>query len=80
MHILYIISEALINKMKSVVYSWNTEEKTTLRIARVLDFPSYASGDKIQYSGLPLALGANRASLWTEATSKIKTKIVAWGG
>ena len=74
------ISGVLINKRKSVVYNWNAEEQTTLRIARILDFSGYASWDKIQYLGLPLTLGANRASLWTEVISKIKIKIAAWGG
>lgn len=75
----YTILGALINKRKSAVYSWNTEQQTTLWIARILDFAGYASWDKIQYLGLPLTLGENKASLWNEAIIKIKTKIVAWG-
>jgi hypothetical protein len=74
------ISGALVNKRKSVVYGWNTEEKTILRIARLLGFPGFVSWDKIKYLGLPLTLGANRSSLWMEVISKIKSKIVAWGG
>lgn len=62
------------------MYSWNIEEQTTLQIARILDFQGYASWDKIQYLGLPLTLGENRASLWNEAINNIKTKIATWGG
>jgi hypothetical protein len=74
------ISGALVNKRKSVVYGWNTNEQTISRIAHILGFKGFVSWDKIKYLGLPLTLGANKSSLWMEVISKFKSKIVAWGG
>ena len=37
------ISGVLVNKIKSVVYGWNTNEQTILRIARFLCFSGFAS-------------------------------------
>ena len=74
------ISGVLINKRKSVVYGWNTNEHTILRIARFLGFSGFATWDKINYRGLPLTLVFNRSSLWSEVINKIKAKIVVWGG
>ena len=73
------ISGALINKRKSVVYKWNTNEQTILRIARFLGFYGFATLDKINYLGLPLTLGSNRSSLWNEVINKIKAKIAVRG-
>jgi hypothetical protein len=74
------ISGALINKKKSAVYGWNVDQQTIQRIAQFLGFTGYASWEKIKYLRLPLTLGSNKSSLWTEIISKIKTKIAAWGG
>ena len=35
---------------------------------------------KIKYLELPLTLGSNKASLWDEVLSKMKSKIRSWGG
>ena len=70
----------LINKRKSIVYRWNTNEHTILRIARFLCFFGFDSWDKINYLGLPLTLGFNKSLLWSEVINKIKAKIVVWGG
>jgi hypothetical protein len=74
------ISRALINKRKSAVYGWNADQQTIQRISLYLGFSGYASWEKIKYLGLPLTLGSNKSSLWTEIISKFKAKITAWGG
>jgi hypothetical protein len=74
------ISGALINKRKSAVYGWNTEQQTIQRIALHLGFPGYATWEKIKYLGLPLTLGPNKAALWEEIINKVKAKISTWGG
>jgi hypothetical protein len=66
------ISGALVNKRKSVVYGWNTNEQTISRIAHILGFKGFVSWDKIKYLGLPLTLGASKSSLWMEVISKFK--------
>ena len=71
------ISGALINKGKSAVYGWNTEQQTIQRIALHLGFPGYATWEKINYLGLPLTLGPNKFSLSKEIISKVKAKISA---
>ena len=43
-------------------------------------FEGYAYWDKVKYLGLPLTLGQNNPSLWLGIISKIKAKIVSWGG
>ena len=75
-----LTSGALINKRKSVVYGWNVDHPTILQIARSLRFPGFDKWDKIKYLGLPLTLGPSPPSLWLELTSKLKAKIVSWGG
>jgi hypothetical protein len=74
------ISRVLVNKRKSVVYGWNTNEKTIQRISHLLGFPGFVSWDKIKYLGLPLTMGENRSLLWMEFINKFESKIVAWGG
>jgi hypothetical protein len=74
------ISGALINKRKSAVYGWNADQQTIQRISQYLGFSGYASWEKIKYLGLPLTLGPNKSSLWTETISKFNAKITAWGG
>lgn len=69
-----LITRALINKRKSVVYGWNVEHPTILRISYILGFPMYDKWEKIKYLGLPLTLGPSPPSLWTETISKIKEK------
>ena len=73
-------SGALINKAKSVVYSWNVEPSAILRISGFLGFPGFDKWDKIKYLGLPLTLGPSPPSLWLEVLAKLKAKIAFWGG
>ena len=73
-------SGALINKAKSVVYGWNVEPMTILRIAGFLGFPGFDKYEKIKYLGLPLTLGLFPPSLWLEVLAKLKEKIAFWGG
>ena len=74
------ISGALINNNKSVVYGWNIDRQSLLRIAQYLGFPCFDKWDKIKYLGLPLTLGPIPPSLWLDVIGKIKSKIVSWGG
>ena len=74
------ITGALINKRKSAMYGWNTEQNDIQRIANYLGFSGYTSWDKIKYLGLPLTLGPNGASLWNDVLNKLRTKTRAWGG
>jgi hypothetical protein len=73
-------SRALISERKSTIYSWNAEEDETQKIAHNLGFIGHSKWDKINYLGLPLTLGTNRVNLWEGVLTKIKGKIVAWGG
>lgn len=73
-----LITGALINKRKSVVYGWNVDHPTILRISCILGFPGYDKWEKIKYLGLPLTLGPSPPSLWTEVIIKIKAKITYW--
>jgi len=74
------VTGALISERKSTVYSWNAEEEETQKIACNLGFNGYSKWDKINYLGLPLTLGTNRVNLWEGLITKIKGKIIAWGG
>ena len=60
----FLTSRALINKRKSVVYGWNVDHPSLLRISHSLGFPSFDKWDKINYLGLPLTLGPSPPSLW----------------
>ena len=80
MHHLCIISGALINNRKSVVFRWNVDQSKVANISQILGFEGYASWDKVKYVGLPLTLGQNNPSLWMEIIINIKVKIVSWGG
>jgi hypothetical protein len=73
------ISGALINKRKSAVYGWNVDQQTIQRISLYLGFSGYASWEKIKYLGLPLTLGSNKSSLWTEIISKIQSQNLSLG-
>ena len=75
-----IISGALINIRESVVYGWNVDQSIVANISQILGFDGYASWDKVKYLGFPITLGQNNPSLWLEVISKIKSKIVSWGG
>ena len=72
-----LTSGALINKNKSVIYGWNVDHRSILRLAHSLGFPSFDKWDKITYLGLPLTLGPNPSSLWLEVICKLKTKIIS---
>ena len=74
-----LISGALINNRKSIVYGWNTDHSTILNISYIIKFSGYDTWDKIKYMGLPLTLGKNKPSLWLEVISKIKAKIASLG-
>ena len=76
----YLISRALINKSKSVVYGWNVDHSSLLRIALSLGFTGFEKWDKINYLGLPLTLGLSPPSLWLDVICKLNKKIVSWGG
>ena len=65
-----LISGALINKDKSVVYGWNVEHSTILRISNLFGFPGFDKWEKIKYLGLPLTLGPTPPSLWLEVIAK----------
>ena len=67
-----LVSGALINNRKSVVYGWNIDHSTILNITNLLEFPGYDIWDQIKYLGLPLSLSQNKPSLWMEVISKIK--------
>ena len=75
-----LISGELINNRKSVVYGWNTDHSTILKIENILEFYGYDTWDNIKYLGLPLTLSQNKYSLWLEVISKIKEKNASWGG
>ena len=72
-----IISGALINNRKSVVYGWNVDQSKVDKISQILGFEGYAYWDKVKYLGLPLTLGKNNPSLWMEIISNIKAKIIS---
>jgi len=75
-----LITGALINKRKSIVYGWNVDHPTMLRISCMLGFPGFDKWEKIKYLGLPLILGPSSSSLWVEVINKIKNKIAYSGG
>ena len=75
-----LISGALINNKKSVVYGWNVYHSAILRIANSLGFPRFDNSEKIKYLGLPLTLGPSPPSLWFEVIANTKSKIDSWGG
>ena len=75
-----LISGALINNNKSVVYCWNVDHSEILRIAQTLGFPGFDKWEKIKYLGLPLTLGPSPPSLWFKVIAKIKAKKISWGG
>ena len=65
-----IISGALINNRKSVVYGWNANPSSIANISQILGFDGFDTWDKVKYLGLPLTLGQNNPSLWLEIISK----------
>ena len=77
---LCLISGALINKNKSVVYGWNVDHSAILRITNSMGFPGFEKWEKIMYLGLPFTLGLSSPSLWIDVLVKIKRKIASWGG
>ena len=80
MHHFCIISVALINNHKSVVYGWNVDQSTIENISWILGFEGFSSWFTVKYLGLPLTLGKNNPSLWLEIIGKIKAKITSWHG
>ena len=50
------------------------------RISCFLGFPGFDKWIKIKYLGLLLTVGPSPPFLWLEVISKIKEKIVSWGG
>ena len=80
MHNFCIISRALINNSKSVVYGWYVDHSTVANITQILGSDGYATWDKVKYLGLPLTLGQNNHSLWLEIISKIKANISSRSG
>ena len=75
-----IILRALINNQKSVVYGWNVDPSSMVNISQNLGFDGFDSWDRVNYLGLPLTLGKNNPSLWLDIISKLKAKIISWGG
>ena len=67
-----LISGALINKNKSIVYGWNVEHSAILQIADSMGFPGFDKWEKIKYLGLPLTLGSSPPSLWLDVLAKLK--------
>ena len=74
------ISGVLINNNKSIVYGWNVDQMSILRITDFLGFPGFDKWEKIKYLGLPLTLGSSPPSLWLDVLAKLKSKITSWGG
>eukprot|EP00253_Pinus_taeda_P020104 PITA_20104 len=74
------VSGASINERKSVVYGWNIDQHDLTSISALLDFNSQAQWETIKYLGLPIINGCNKRALWSKFISKIKTKIISWGG
>ena len=52
-----IISGALINNRKSLVYGSNADPSTIANISQILGFDGFFSWNKVKYLGLPLTLG-----------------------
>eukprot|EP00253_Pinus_taeda_P020488 PITA_20488 len=74
------VSGALVNESKSEIFSWNTDQHEINNIAKILGFKGNAQWDRFRYLGLPIISCMNKRSLWTNITSKIKSKIKALGG
>ena len=62
------------------MYGWNAAPETIANIYRLLGFEGFVNWDKVKYLGLPLSLGQSKPSHWLEIVSKLKAKIVFWGG
>ena len=75
-----IISGALINNWKSVVYGWNVDPSSIANISQILGFYGFDTWYKVKYLGLPLTLEQNNLSLWLEIIINLKAKIASWGG
>ena len=75
-----LISGALINKNKSVVFGWNVDHASIIRIANIFGFSGFYQWEKIKYLGLPLNLGSSPPSLYLDVLANIKSKIASWGG
>ena len=76
----YLITGALINNNKSIVYGWNVDQSEILRISNFLGFPGFDKWVKIKYLGLPLTLGPSPPSLCLDVIAKLKGKNTSWGG
>jgi hypothetical protein len=74
------VSGALVNGSKSEVFSWNIGQPKLTGITTLLGFKGQAKWDRFKYLVLPIISSVNKRSLWSDIISKIKSKIVAWGG
>jgi hypothetical protein len=74
------VSRDLVNERKSEVLSWNIGQHELTGITTLLSFKGQAKWDRFKYLDLPIISGVNKTSLWSDIISKIKSKIVAWGG
>ena len=72
-----VTTGTLINKGKSVVYGWNVDHSTLLRISHTLGFQGFEKWESIKYLGLPLTMGSRPSLLWNDVICKIKAKIVS---
>jgi hypothetical protein len=75
-----IVSGALVNERKSEVFSWNIGQHELTGITTLLRFKGQEKWDRFKYLSLPIISGINKRLLWSDIISKIKSKIVAWGG
>eukprot|EP00253_Pinus_taeda_P027174 PITA_27174 len=69
-------SGALINKVKSQIFFFNTPPITQRAIARIIGFSVASLPSK--YQGAPLIASALKHSSWTNLLEKLETKLFLW--
>eukprot|EP00253_Pinus_taeda_P023423 PITA_23423 len=69
-------SGALINKVKSQIFFFNTHPTTQRAIARILGFSIATLPSK--YLGAPLIASAQKHSSWTSLLEKLEAKLFLW--
>eukprot|EP00253_Pinus_taeda_P004604 PITA_04604 len=69
-------SGALINKVKSQIFFFNTHPTTQRAIARILGFSIATLPSK--YLGAPLIASAHKHSSWTTLLEKLEAKLFLW--